>query len=80
VRRSEAKRRVDELDKQSDRKISTADHLSLSAQRLLLLIELLGLLCLNAASCGLPAAPIDGLALDLPEGARRVLVISSPWR
>jgi hypothetical protein len=23
---------------------------------------------------------VNGLALDLPEGARRVLIISSPWR
>jgi hypothetical protein len=56
VRRSEAKRRVDELCKQSDMKISAADHLSLPAQRLLLL-ELLGLLYPHAASCGLPAGP-----------------------
>jgi hypothetical protein len=57
VRRNEAERRVDELDKQYDRKISAADHLFLPAQRLLLLLELLGLLCPNAASCGLPVVP-----------------------
>jgi hypothetical protein len=57
VRRSEAKRRVDERDKQSDLNKSTADHLSLPAQWLLLLLELLGLLYPNAASCGLPATP-----------------------
>jgi hypothetical protein len=57
VRRSEAERRVDEFCKQSDLKISAADHLSLPAQRLLLLLELLGLLYPNTASCGLPAAP-----------------------
>jgi hypothetical protein len=56
VRRSEAERRDDEHDKQSDLKKSVADLLSLPAQRLLLL-ELLGLLYPNAASCGLPAAP-----------------------
>jgi hypothetical protein len=55
VRRSKAERRVDELGKQSDLMISAADHLSLPAQWLLLL-ELLGLLYPNAASCGLPAA------------------------
>jgi hypothetical protein len=59
--------------------ISVAGHLSLPAQ-LLLLLELLGLLYPNAASCGLPAAPNIRLPLDLPEGARRVLVVSSPWR
>jgi hypothetical protein len=53
VRRSEDERRVDERDKQSDLKKSVANHLSLPAQWLLLL---LGLLCPNAASCGLPAA------------------------
>jgi hypothetical protein len=57
VRRSEAKRRVNELGKQSDLMISAADHLSLPAQRLLLLLELLGLLYPNAASCDLLAAP-----------------------
>jgi hypothetical protein len=58
VRRSEAERRDDERDKQSDLKKSAADLPSLSAQRLLLLLlELLGLLYPNAASCGLPAAP-----------------------
>jgi hypothetical protein len=56
VRRSEAKRRDVEHDKQSDMRKSAADHLSLPAQRLLLLLELLGLLYPNAASCGLPAA------------------------
>jgi hypothetical protein len=56
VRRSETERRVDELGKQSDMMISVAGHLSLPAQ-LLLLLELLGLLYLNVASCGLPAAP-----------------------
>jgi hypothetical protein len=56
VRRSEAERRVDECDKQSDLKKSTTDHLSLPAQRLQLLLELLGLLYPNTASCGLPAA------------------------
>jgi hypothetical protein len=57
VQRSEAERRGDELDKQSDRKESVAELLSQPAQRLLLLLEPLGLLCPNAASCGLPAAP-----------------------
>jgi hypothetical protein len=57
VRRSEAERRDDELGKQSDLNKSTADLLSLPAQRLLLLLELLGLLYPNVASCGLPAAP-----------------------
>jgi hypothetical protein len=57
VWRSEAERRVDELCRQSDRMRSAADRLSLPAQPLLLLLELLGLLCPNAASCGLPAAP-----------------------
>jgi hypothetical protein len=56
VRRSEAERQDDELGKQSDLKKSAVDHLFLPAQRLLLL-ELLGLLYPNAASCGLPAAP-----------------------
>jgi hypothetical protein len=56
VRRSEAERRDDKLGKQSDLKKSAADLLSLPAQRLLLL-ELLGLLYPNAASCGLPPAP-----------------------
>jgi hypothetical protein len=56
VRRSEVERRDDELGKQSNLKKSTANHLSLPAQRLLLLLELLGLLYPNAASCGLPAA------------------------
>jgi hypothetical protein len=57
VRRSEAERRDVEHDKQSDLRKSAADHLSLPAQRLLLLLlELLGLLYPNAASCGLPAA------------------------
>jgi hypothetical protein len=56
VRRSEAERRDDELGKQSDLKKSAADHLSLPAQRLLLLLELLGLLYPNTTSCGLPAA------------------------
>jgi hypothetical protein len=56
VRRSEAKRQGDELGKQSDRKESVADLLSQPAQRLLLLLELLGLLYPNTASCGLPAA------------------------
>jgi hypothetical protein len=57
VRRSEAVRRVDELCKQSDLMIYVAGHLSLPAQLLLLLLELLGLLYPNAASCGLPATP-----------------------
>jgi hypothetical protein len=57
VRRSEAERRANELDKQSDLMISAAGHFSLLAQLLLLLLELLGLLCRNAASCGLPADP-----------------------
>jgi hypothetical protein len=57
VRRSEAERRGDELGKQSDRKESVADLLSQPAQRLLLLLEPLGLLYPNVASCGLPAAP-----------------------
>jgi hypothetical protein len=57
VWRSEAERRVDECDKQSDLKKSAADHLSQPAQLLLLLLELLGLLYPNAASCGLPVAP-----------------------
>jgi hypothetical protein len=56
VRRSEDERRVDELCKQSDLMISIAGHLSLPAQRLLLLLELLGLLYPNAASCGITAA------------------------
>jgi hypothetical protein len=56
VRRSEAERQGDELGKQSDRKESVAELLSQPAQRLLLL-ELLGLLCPNTASCGLPATP-----------------------
>jgi hypothetical protein len=55
MRRSEAERRDDEFDKQSDLMISTAGHLSQHAQLLLLLLELLGLLYPNAASCGLPA-------------------------
>jgi hypothetical protein len=55
VRRSEAERRGDELGKQSDQKESVAELLSQPTQRLLLL-EMLGLLCPNAASCGLPAA------------------------
>jgi hypothetical protein len=57
VRRSEAERRGDKLGKQSDRKESVAELLSQPAQRLLLLLELLGLLYPNATSCGLPAAP-----------------------
>jgi hypothetical protein len=58
VRRSETERRGDELGKQSDRKEYVAGLLSQLAQRLLLLLlELLGLLYPNAASCGLPAAP-----------------------
>jgi hypothetical protein len=57
VRRSEAERQDDELGKQSDVKKSVADHLSQPAQLLLLLLELLGLLYPNAASCGLPAVP-----------------------
>jgi hypothetical protein len=56
VRRSEAERRGDELGKQYDRKESVADLLCQPAQQLLLLLELLGLLYPNAASCGLPAA------------------------
>jgi hypothetical protein len=55
VRRSEAERRVDELCRQSDRMRSAFDCVSLPAQ--LLLLELPGMLCPNAASCGLPAAP-----------------------
>jgi hypothetical protein len=57
VRRSEAERRDDELGKQSDRKESVAELLSLPAQQLPLLLELLELLYLDVASCGLPAAP-----------------------
>jgi hypothetical protein len=60
--------------------ISVVFHLSLPALLLLSLQELLGLLYPNAASCGLPAALVHGLPLDLPKGARRVLVVSSPWR
>jgi hypothetical protein len=56
VRRSEAEMRVDKLGRQSDRMRSAADRLSMPAQ-LLLVLELLGLLCPNATSCGLPAAP-----------------------
>jgi hypothetical protein len=56
VRRSEAERQGDELGKQTDRKEFLADLLSQPAQRLLLLLELLGLLYPNAASCGLAAA------------------------
>jgi hypothetical protein len=56
VRRSEAERRGDELGKQSDRKESVVELLSQPAQRLLLLLKLLGLLYPNVASCGLPAA------------------------
>jgi hypothetical protein len=55
VRRSEAERADVERDKRSDLKKSAADLLSLPAQRRLLLLELLGLLYLDAASCGLPA-------------------------
>jgi hypothetical protein len=55
VRRSEAERRDVERDKQSDMRKSAADHLSLPAQRLLLL-KLLGLLYPTATSYGLPAA------------------------
>jgi hypothetical protein len=57
VRRSESERRGDELGKQSDRKEYVAELLSQPAQRRLLLLELLGLLYPNAASCGLPTAP-----------------------
>jgi hypothetical protein len=57
VRRSEVERRGDELGTQSDRKESVANLLSLPAQRLPLLLELLRLLYPDAASCGLPAAP-----------------------
>jgi hypothetical protein len=57
VRRSEAEMRVDELGRQSDRMRSAANRLSMPAQLLLLLLELLGLLCPNATSCGLPTAP-----------------------
>jgi hypothetical protein len=57
VRRSETERQDVEHDKQSGLKKSAADHLSLPAQWLLLLLELLGLLYPNVASCGLPAAP-----------------------
>jgi hypothetical protein len=55
--RSEAGRRGDELGTQSDLKESVADLLAQPAQRLLLLLPLLGLLCPYAASCDLPAAP-----------------------
>jgi hypothetical protein len=57
VRRSEAERRDDELIKQSDRKESVVELLSLPTQRLPLLLELLGLLYPDAASCGLLVAP-----------------------
>jgi hypothetical protein len=57
VLRSEAERRGDELGKQSDRKESVAQLLTLPAQRLPLLLKLLGLLYPDVASCGLPAAP-----------------------
>jgi hypothetical protein len=50
-------RRDDELDRQSDRKESATELLALPAQRLLLLLPLLGLLYPDAASCGLPATP-----------------------
>jgi hypothetical protein len=56
VRRSEGERRGDELGKQYDRKESLAELLSQPAQLLLLLLEPLRLLYLDAASCGLPAA------------------------
>jgi hypothetical protein len=80
VWRSETERRVDELGKQSDLMISAVDHLSLPAQQQLLLLELLGLLCPNAASFAFLLLQVDSLPLDLPEGARRILVVSSPWR
>jgi hypothetical protein len=57
VRRSEAERRDVERGKQSDLKRSAANLLSLPAQQLPLLLELLGLLYPDVASCGLPAAP-----------------------
>jgi hypothetical protein len=57
VRRSEAEKRGDELGKQSDMKESVAELLSQPAQWLPLLLELLVLLYLDAASCGLSAAP-----------------------
>jgi hypothetical protein len=57
VRSSEAERRDNELGKQSDLMISAADHLSLPAQLLLLLLELLELLYPNVTSCGLPTSP-----------------------
>jgi hypothetical protein len=50
----EARRR---LSTQSDLKESEADLLARPAQRLLLLLPLLGLLCPYAAYCGLPVAP-----------------------
>jgi hypothetical protein len=46
--------RGDALGKQSGRRESVAELLALPAQQLPLL---LGLLCPDAASCGLPAAP-----------------------
>jgi hypothetical protein len=54
---------------------STVDRLSLPAQ---LLLELLGLLYPNATSCGFLLLQVDSLPFDLPEGARRILVVSSP--
>jgi hypothetical protein len=80
VRRSEAERRDDELGKQSDLKKSATDHLSLPTQWLLLLLELLGLFYPNPLLAAFLLLQVDSLPLDLPKGARRVLVISSPWR
>jgi hypothetical protein len=63
----------------SDLTESAADLQARPAQRLLLLL-LHRLLCPYAASCGFLMLQVNCLALDLPEGATRILIIASPWR
>jgi hypothetical protein len=78
--RSEAGRRDDEHGMQSDRMEYAADLQARPAQRPLQPLPQHGLPCPYVASCGLPAAPSKQSALDLPEGATRILIIASPWR
>jgi hypothetical protein len=78
--RSEAGRRGDELGTQSDLKESETDLLARPAQRLLLLLSLLGLLCHTPLLAAFLLLQVHGLSLDLPEGATRILIIASPWR
>jgi hypothetical protein len=71
--RSEDGRRADLTE-------STADLQARPAQRLLQPLPLHGLLFRTPLLAAFLLLQVNGFALDLPEGATRILIIASPWR